>query len=987
MFKFNRKSIAVKLSLVMVTIIVLQAILLIGSVLASGVVSSIQTNAYSALNEKVSNRKNYLQNEMNSRFSNITRYAYDIVSVYDSMFDATGWINDQNADAFLESITPNILDMLRNTMTTGSFIILDNNKTENSAHSGVYLKDVDPVLNSEANKDIYMLKGPVAVSRSLLIPLEKTWSYGITMNEQQKSIFDKPYLAAKETDRLNLLGYWDVIPDLAGSDSSTLTYTVPLISSSGAAFGVLGVEVFQDYLYNILPSNELSTDQSLGYLIGRRDQETQQVIPILSQGARQNQIIHINEPLQLSAINEEFNCYYIGDTKNNAPVICSVNEIKLYNNNTPFENEQWVIIGMVEEDAILGFSNRFIQTLFIAFTVSIVIGVLVVFGGTRTFVKPIIALANKVRTNDPNAVAEMGLIGLSEIDDLSTAIVELNQNVIDVSLKTDKIIGMVNLPLGTFEYKKGAGFVTCSPNLLSILNFSINLSANNTIEQKLFFDKISMIMNRIEDKENNFYLLSENPAAWVKIVIVENENSVLGVVMDVTYQVLENNSIKFERDYDSLTKIYNRNAFRRETEEIFVQGIRRVAAFLMFDLDNLKYINDVYGHDIGDNYIKLAAQMLTRYMQNNAVVGRMSGDEFYVFLHDFESKESVWKLLNQMYEGFDHNQLLLPNGEGFKLRMSGGISWYEDDATALDELVKFADFAMYQGKHSIKGVVREFDREVYNNEFFMLSGREELNNILDNQLLEFVFQPIVSAKTGEIYAYESLMRPQSEVLSTPLKLIQIAKSQSNLWKIEKLTFFKTLATYSKYAHLFNNCKIFINSVPNEKLKEGEYRELERLYPNLLKNVVIEIIENEKLDVSTLAFKRELMDRWGGALALDDYGSGYNGDISLLRIEPNIVKIDRLLIEGIENDRNRQSIIQKLIRYGKEQSVLILAEGIETKGQMDKVISMGVDLLQGFYIAYPDGVPNFDNSKIALEIQQLQHEQQKLAEGLQENEEE
>ncbi|MEG2958091.1 MAG: diguanylate cyclase, partial [Christensenellaceae bacterium] len=176
-----------------------------------------------------------------------------------------------------------------------------------------------------------------------------------------------------------------------------------------------------------------------------------------------------------------------------------------------------------------------------------------------------------------------------------------------------------------------------------------------------------------------------------------------------------------------------------------------------------------YGHDVGDQYIILAAQMLTRNMQKNAVVGRMSGDEFYVFLYDFESKNTVRELLKKTYASFENNMLVLPDGELFKLRMSGGIAWYGDETILHDELMRYADFAMYEGKNSVKGTVHEFDKEAYDNESFMLSGREELNKVLENKLADFVFQPIISTKTGEIYGYESLMRPRSKVLTSPLK--------------------------------------------------------------------------------------------------------------------------------------------------------------------------------------------------------------------------
>lgn len=173
--------------------------------------------------------------------------------------------------------------------------------------------------------------------------------------------------------------------------------------------------------------------------------------------------------------------------------------------------------------------------------------------------------------------------------------------------------------------------------------------------------------------------------------------------------------------------------------------------------------------------------------------------------------------------------------------------------------------------------------------------------------------------------------------------------------------------YKENMELFNNCKIFINSVPNESLSDVEYLELESQYSDILKNVVIEITENEKLSVETLVKKRQLIKKWNALMALDDYGVGYNGDISMLSLKPHIVKIDKLMITNIETDKSRQSIVQKLLVYAKEQGILVLAEGVETFSQMSYLVQAGVDFLQGYYIAKTNPLPNYNPEAIMKEI--------------------
>lgn len=969
MFGISRKSIIIKLSIIMLAIVFLQSVFLIGSVIFSGVISSLEDNAYGAFSEKIGNRKNYFENDMNARWSNIEGYASEICRIYDDRWGRSMIGHEEETTAFLEEVTPYLISMLRSTMTTGGFIILDDNITADAAHSGVYLKDYDPTFGGGDNTDLYMVNGPVAVSRAMQIPLEKSWGYGITLDEETRKIFDKPYQVATQSDDPKLLGYWSVSPNATGNGISMLTYTMPLIDKQGQAFGVIGIEVAQDYLYKMLPNTEISQNSALGYVLAIYDKKTDTLVPVLTQGALQKEIAPVGEPLQLSMANQKEGVYKIEESNANFVVLCHPELLKVYNNNTPFSEEQWVLLGMVDEESILGFSQSFVSTLSMSFLISLIVGIVVISLVSINFAKPIIALSKDLKCNDPKTVVTLGRTGLAEIDELSVAIEMLNKNILEAVLKTEKIIDMVNLPLGTFEYRKGTNFVTISPIIFALLKIE-QTEPENRVEKDCFFQRITEIERHVEDEANHIYLLDQEESAWVKIVYIENETDILGVVMDMTKDVLEKHTMLFERDYDPLTKIYNRYAFKREVEKIFAVGLTGETAFIMFDLDNLKYINDTYGHDYGDRYIHAAAEVIAGALNEKSVVGRMSGDEFYVFLYDFASKDEIRNTLKRLYEALDINRLLLPNGNEFKIRMSGGVAWYGEHSNNLDELIRYADFAMYQGKHTIKGEIREFDQLTYESESFMLSGREELNKVLDNQLIEFAFQPIICAKTGTIYGYESLMRPQSEVLNSPQKLIQIATSQSRLWQVEKITFYKTLSTYVRYENLFKGCKIFINSVPSEILKETEYREIENLYGHILKNVVVEIIESEKLDSSTLAFKKDLMVRWDGALALDDYGSGYNGDISLLSISPQIVKIDQVLIKGVERDKNRQSIIQKLLVYAKEQDILVLAEGVETKAQMAHLVGMGVDLLQGYYVARPNFIPDYDNTTIIREISEI-----------------
>ena len=129
----------------------------------------------------------------------------------------------------------------------------------------------------------------------------------------------------------------------------------------------------------------------------------------------------------------------------------------------------------------------------------------------------------------------------------------------------------------------------------------------------------------------------------------------------------------------------------------------------------------------------------------------------------------------------------LPDGKTVKLRASAGVAWYPDNGASYDLLIKYADFAMYSAKNSTKGDIQEFNQDAFQRDELLFSGKEALNHFLDARLARFAFQPIVDARTGEVYAYEALMRPSCEGLKTVSDVMRLVRAQSKLNQIEELT--------------------------------------------------------------------------------------------------------------------------------------------------------------------------------------------------------
>ena len=196
---------------------------------------------------------------------------------------------------------------------------------------------------------------------------------------------------------------------------------------------------------------------------------------------------------------------------------------------------------------------------------------------------------------------------------------------------------------------------------------------------------------------------------------MEAENhQIIGAVIDVTGEVLERQKIAYERDYDVLTGLRNRRAFRETLSELESKKDELgLGALIMVDTDNLKYVNDTYGHETGDDYLKKIADILRSFEEYGGVCGRRSGDEFYVFLYGFSSRDKIREVIQKVWNRLNTEALDLPGQAKFFLHCSAGIAWYPDDSRIYQELKTYSDFAMYQIKHTSKNQFGEFDKDAY----------------------------------------------------------------------------------------------------------------------------------------------------------------------------------------------------------------------------------------------------------------------------------
>lgn len=1003
-FNIKYNSIAKKILIPLIAVLSVQSILFCCTVLWGGTIGRLNQNAFDILTERVINRKNYLQNEMIQRWSNLGETVEEIEEGVSFVLDKNKITIEELIKSpemsmeVLNYVSEDIIYLLRKNSVTGAFIILDNGEvTRDFAHEkdnlkyGLYIRDLDPKYNSNDTSDLLLERAPASITKKLGIAMDSQWNATFDFNNKSSEntyhYFYKPFQAALEYPGTEYsdLGYWSTPFYLSDDDVKIITYSVPLVYNDGTVYGVLGIELTTDYLKKLLPYNEISQGKEGSYLLAIDQNEDKNFKTVISSGPVYKTIFGEKDKIYFDSEAVYGSCYKTEKSRRNhdIPYGC-IQYFKLYNSNTPFEQNTWALIGIVEGKNLFQFSEDVQTSVITALFFSLIGGIVVVFFVSKWFTKPIIALVEKVKKSNPRLPVKFEKINIVEIDELAAAIEALSKDVADSSSKLSQIIEMTSASIGAFEYQYTSNQVFYTKKFFYVLGLEKEEDDKVYIDKKIFQEKMNTLEEFIDNTDSVetvetssllLYKLSElfGRPYWVRLKLVRDTQRILGVAEDVTSEIEEKKKIEYERDYDLLTNLLNRRAFHSILKMKFnMPKHLKTAAFIMMDLDNLKFINDTYGHDYGDQYIRLTADLLKKYTPAHAVLSRMSGDEFNILIYGYDTKDEIREIIDIVKEGIRETIFPLPDNATFRVRASAGVAWYPDDSLYYEELIRYADFAMYQIKNTIKGEFSEFDLASYEKDSYLLHNKEELNKFIDGKLVEYHFQPIVDAKTGEIFAFEALMRSKLQTLKSPLEILNLAKSQSKLYQIEKLTWFQSLYDFTKFKDINPNYHIFINSIANQELSQKDIALIESMYPDYLHRIVLELTEEEKLNHEFTKHKQEIMKKWKAGIALDDFGTGYNGEALLLTLQPQFIKIDISIVKNIDKDINRQKLLQNLTSYAAERHIKVIAEGVETEEELAKLIQYKVDYVQGYCIGVPHPVPREISPRIKESILKYQN---------------
>ena len=408
--------------------------------------------------------------------------------------------------------------------------------------------------------------------------------------------------------------------------------------------------------------------------------------------------------------------------------------------------------------------------------------------------------------------------------------------------------------------------------------------------------------------------------------------------------------------HDDLTGLANRRRMDMSLANILAsyRSSRRSCAYAMLDLDRFKQVNDTYGHPVGDELLKQVAARITKIVGNRGEVGRPGGDEFNIILPDVDDRGVLGELSQRLIQMISQPYPI--NGSRLVIGVSIGVAIAPYDGMEPDAVVKAADLALYAAKGEGRGQYRFYSSEMKEGAKRRRQIEEDLRGVLDTSQLAMHYQPIVSAGTREVACFEALMRwdhPERGIIS-PAEFIPVAEDIDMIkplgeWALAQVCrdacgWPEEIGVAVNISALQFECDDFPTRVEEVLFDTG-------LEPSRLE---LEITESVFLGGSERTQRKfEEIKKLGVRLALDDFGTGYSS-LSYLRTAPfDKIKIDQSFVRGCtEPGNNNPAIMSAIVNLAHALDMQTVAEGVESKDELELVIARGASHIQGYIFSAP-----------------------------------
>ncbi|MFP5505849.1 MAG: EAL domain-containing protein, partial [Gammaproteobacteria bacterium] len=431
-----------------------------------------------------------------------------------------------------------------------------------------------------------------------------------------------------------------------------------------------------------------------------------------------------------------------------------------------------------------------------------------------------------------------------------------------------------------------------------------------------------------------------------------------GVAKDITERKQAEETVHYQAYHDLLTGLPNRSLFRDHLGLMLAQARRnqKPLAVLSLDLDHFKVINDSLGHTIGDDLLLAVGARLRQCLREGDTLARLGGDEFAVLLPTLVSRSDVEHISRKIIQVL--SKPVYVKGHEIYISVSIGACVSPDDGDMIDALIRQAEIAMYQAKSQGRSRLQFWEPGMQAPYSERMQLEADLRRALARNEFVLFYQPQVDAQTGEVRGFEALLRwwhPQRGLL-TPADFIPVAEESGVIVPIGDWVLRQAGAQMAEWRKAgLPPVRVSVN-ISARQLESTDFVDsvMRALQVYALDGSLIELEITESLlmrDFEANAMKLGRLSASGVRLAIDDFGTGYSSFKYLSRFPIHTLKIDQSFVQDIEREEN-QSIVNAMIAMGRGMNLNVVAEGVETAAQLERLQQMRCHEIQGHYYCGP-----------------------------------
>ena len=455
------------------------------------------------------------------------------------------------------------------------------------------------------------------------------------------------------------------------------------------------------------------------------------------------------------------------------------------------------------------------------------------------------------------------------------------------------------------------------------------------------------------DHQNRHLMIRERPT---------QDGEITAIIRDISDLKEAGEQLQQATDFDSLTGLPNRALFLRKLRS-YARSDDPSIALVIIDLRDFRQLNDSYGQDIGDQLLISTSISLISKMPDDALVARISGDEFAVMVHPLDDKDQIehatQDFLDELKRGVSAGTREIP------VRASVGISYGPDHAVSPVELKNTADSACSQAKKQGSNTFAIFDRKLQENAERQRQIEMGLLTAIAQDELQIEYQPQINIKTNLTAGMEALVRWENDILGkvSPAEFIPTAEKSGLIVELGEWVLKKAISDYQQLASYGLSPGVLSVNLSRKQFDSPDLINSIKqvlqdtaMQPELLTLEITEtaILDNREHAEAVLRQLHEI----GVNLSIDDFGVGYSTFLELRDFPVNEVKIDRTFITDVTTCDNSQKIIQAIVNVAEAIGAEVVAEGIESQEQFDCIKSLGCHRAQGYFLCEPMSITAF-----------------------------